>query len=231
MNMTRGRTTATFQPTQLAIGLLLVILGVLFLVGQAGLLNAGDVVRAGWPAILVLLGVAQYLHSRDVTGPLVVIGTGFVLLLFTTNIVPGSITTVIGPLLLISAGVWIMLGRARASGEALDDTITSYSMFGDVEITRRSNAFAGGTIVDVFGDTTVDLRAAVLAPEGAQIDVLTAFADVKIIVPRGWRVALSGIPAFGDYSDNTDVTAAAANDAPLLSVNVFALFGDLKIQN
>jgi predicted membrane protein len=225
------RASPTIDATRLVLGLVLVALGLLFLGDQAGLLSAGAVIRSGWPVILIVYGVAHYLTSRWLTGPLVVITIGLVLLLFTLDILPGPAGAVIWPLLLIALGIWIMLGRNRGPGGADDDSVVSYSIFGDTRIRRQSRGFAGGTIVEVFGDTTVDLRSATLAPDGASIDVVTVFSDVEILVPRGWCIALGGIPLLGDCDDTTEYDGPLPDDAPLLTVNVFALFGDLKIRN
>lgn len=217
--------------TRLVFGLALVLVGVMFLLSLADVVSAGEMISAGWPVVLIGFGVVHYLNSRQVVGSAVVIGLGAVLLLFSLDVLPGSATAMVGPLLLILVGVWILLGRGRISGASAGDTVSSFSMFGEANLTRHSQAFAGGQLVEIFGDTNLDLRPATIAPEGAHIDILALFADVKIIVPAGWRIELTGIPVFGEYSDRTNEGRALPSDAPTLTVNTLAVFAEVKVEN
>ena len=51
-----------------------------------------------------------------------------------------------------------------------------------------------------------------------------------MLVPKGWRVSVSGLPIFGGYDDKTTQGDLPA-DAPLLRVNATAVFGGVGVAN
>lgn len=107
------------KPDRVVLGLVLVALGMLFLLERAGVLDARTALEQWWPVALIALGVAQLVERpRGLTGPLVLMGAGIVLLLFTLGIMEGPVWRVIWPVLLVVAGVAVIIrtvreGRAR----------------------------------------------------------------------------------------------------------------------
>jgi len=231
MNQSGHGRPSGLDTTQLVTGLALVGLGVLFILGQADVLSVGDVISSIWPVVLIAYGVIHYFNSRHTLSSLVIIAIGAVLLLFTLDIAPGSALSLIGPILLIALGIWIIQGRMRVSGKPIDDTVNAFALFGSAEVVRQSRAFVGGSMTVLFGEGKLDLRPATLAPEGAQVDVLVAFGDAVILVPPGWRIVMGGIPIFAGNSDKTEYAGELPADSPTLTVNAVALFADVTVRN
>jgi hypothetical protein len=98
------------RPDRLVIGGALVILGVLYLLELADAVDAGQVVRDWWPVILVALGAAQLIERpRSIAGPIALMVAGGIVLLFTLDLVSGSVWQVIWPALLVVAGVALIV--------------------------------------------------------------------------------------------------------------------------
>ncbi|TVR36158.1 MAG: hypothetical protein EA388_04740, partial [Nitriliruptor sp.] len=96
--------------SQLVAGVLLITAGVLLLADRAGAVDAWQVFSTGWPAILILAGVAQILtRPRNLLGGTVLAGLGIALLAWTLGYVTSL--ALLWPLLLIALGVWLMTGR------------------------------------------------------------------------------------------------------------------------
>jgi len=87
---------------------------------------------------------------------------------------------------------------------------------------RRLSALA------VFGGSTIDLRKAIVPPEGMTISCACAFGGVDIVAPRGMRVQTRGMGVFGgfDRADNEP------NDpyAPTITIEGIAFFGGVSVK-
>jgi hypothetical protein len=90
-------------------------------------------------------------------------------------------------------------------------------------------AFRGGTLDCWYGGGVVDLRQATLDPAGATLRVRAFFGGGQIVVPADWRVTTSvvGLGGVGDARGGP----TAAEDAPTLAIEGFALFGGFGIQS
>lgn len=213
------------------LGVILLAIGVLLALDAAEVMAAGDIVSQWWPAIFIVLGLVEFISSRMRNyGALFVVVLGAVLLVATLDLVPGDVSAYIGPLVLVAIGVWVLFGRSSGRRVESADSVRSISAFGGAEIAQRSQQFAGGMLIQLFGGTTLDLRQARLADDGASIDALAAFGGVDIIVPRDWSVAVSGIPIFGSLDNKVDDSGEAADALARLSVNGLALFGGVEVK-
>lgn len=75
----------------------------------------------------------------------------------------------------------------------------------------------------VFGDVQSEATRYRTLNGGSQT-IVSLFGDVKLTVPPGTRVEVSGFSLFGDSR-----IAIEDGDDPTLRVNFFSLFGDLTI--
>ncbi|WP_204285408.1 DUF1707 SHOCT-like domain-containing protein [Microbispora amethystogenes] len=97
--------------------------------------------------------------------------------------------------------------------------------------TKRSGSWRiddGIGAVSVLGDVTLDLREAEV--RGREVDVVATcvLGDLKIIVPDGVDVELSGIAVLGDKKVQV-IEAPAGQAAPVVRVRAYVLLGDVKI--
>jgi predicted membrane protein len=79
---------------------------------------------------------------------------------------------------------------------------------------------------------TLDLTQAKLSPEGAVVDVMTAFGGTEIVVPLDCRVSFSGVPIFGGFSDKTTTHSdPVSQGGPSLNVRGTVMFGGVDVKN
>src|SRR5918996_32775 len=124
----------------------------------------------------VALGVVQLLdRPRSLLGPGIVIGVGVVLLLFTTDVVTGSVFALLWPALLIAVGVAILFrhGRGpeglREEGTA-EDVVRATAVFGGHEGVSRSSSFRGGSATAALGGEPNVVREPPPLPGGDALD-------------------------------------------------------------
>lgn len=212
-------------------GAVLVLLGALLLADQMGRLDAGYVIGRWWPLIIIGLGVAQMIEARSVgLGPLVVVGVGVLLQLGQLEVIPGGVWRYVWPVLLIVVGLQLVLRRGGALPAGRPDEVVSASaFFSGNDVISNSQSFRGATLTAAFGGITLDLRQAKLAPEGATVSILAALGGAELLVPRGWRVQVSGMPILGGVGNKTDPPTDP--QGPLLKVDATAFMGGAEVKH
>ena len=103
------------------------------------------------------------------------------------------------------------------------DEVELVASFAPLEYHSTSTAFRGGKVTTWFGGGVVDLRKAVLDPDGATLEVNALFGGGNLVVPEDWNVEtrIIGIGGAGDGRAKLE----RSPDAPTLRVEGQALFG------
>lgn len=222
---------ARFEPVPVVVGLVLVALGVLFLLDQAGSIDAGRLIDDWWPLVIVAIGLAQLVaNPRSPVVALIVVGFGVILLLSQLDLIGRDVWNYLWPAVLVAIGVVIIF---RAPGRNLpagigDEVIRTTALFGSNELVVTSQKFKGGAATAIFGGVVIDLRPANLDPGGATMAATALFGAVEVLVPRGWRVEASGTPIFGGLSNQVDPPAPGA---ATLKVDVTSMFAGVTIKH
>lgn len=229
----RGR--APTDHGRILIGLIVLALGTLVLLDAAGTLDAGRAIDHWWPTVIVAVGLFQLAEGRpSPVGPLLVTAFGTVLLLFSTNVLTENEEDYVWGGVLIGIGLLILSRwRGRLIGrEARDDELMRLDgIFGGPDVASSSQRFRGASLTAVFGGVKLDLRPAKPVPGGAVVNATAVFGGIEVIVPHGWRITVAGTPILGGVEDKTDRSQSLPEDAPLLHVDAFALFGGVQVRH
>lgn len=214
---------------RLLFGLVVFALGSLLLLDYADVIDAGRVIGMWWPVVLIGAGLlALFSNPRHWFMPLVIVGFGGAVLLWTTEVVDNL--RLVGPMFLVLIGLLVIFGRGFTNRlVGTQDRVNSFNVFSGSEIASRSGHFEGGSIGALFGGTEIDLRDAKPAP-GAELDVFVAFGGAEIKVPEGWQVVTHGMPIFGGF-ENVTTTERIPEGAPTLDVNATVIFGGLEVKH
>ena len=198
------------------IGLILIVLGVLFLLDAADVLAAGPVIADWWPLALILIAAVQLITApRAWLIPAIVIVVGLILLGATLDVLPSDAGTLFWPLVLIAVGVGFLLSHriGRGSPAAISDReVNAMAAFGGNDIVSQSTAFQGGSLVAAFGGVTLDLRGARL--RAPLHDLLHARLRVgpAAVAPPGLS-QITFLPSCCDSASPSGSASAAAQAA------------------
>jgi len=221
------------NPGRLLVGGILIALGIVFLLGRLGVADAGMVIGALWPLVIIAAGVLQMAVTHRLhVGAGIVVLVGLILLAASLHLLPANAWELFWPIVLIAIGVLFLAGViTRASQHQTDerDQAQVFSVFGGQRVINESQSFRGASLTAFFGGVTLDLRQAKLAPEGADVDVMTAFGGAQVIVPAGWPVSFSGVPIFGSFEDKT--SHGGEDAGPHLRIRGTAMFGGVEAKN
>ncbi len=221
------------NPGRLLVGVVLIALGVVYLLDRLGVAQAGTVIASFWPLVIIAAGVLQMAVTRRAhIGAAIVVLVGLILLAGSLHLLPANAWQLFWPVVLIAIGVLFLAGVITRGGlHQTDqrDQVHAFTVFGGQRVVSESQQFRGASLTAFFGGVTLDLRQARLAPEGADVDVMTAFGGAQMIVPVGWHVSFSGVPVFGSFEDKTSHTGGEGG--PQLRIKGTAMFGGVEAKN
>jgi len=219
--------------SQLLLGLLVIVVGVLFTLENLGAVDAHDYVRF-WPVALIAVGALKLWQSQGgggaFAGLLFILG-GTWLLLESLEIVTVRLRE-LWPILLVLVGasmVWRgMYGRQERADTDSTATVSAVALLGGINRGNNSPAFRGGDLTAVMGGCVIDLRQAAIDGE-AVIDVFVMWGGIEIRVPENWSVSGRVIPILGGYEDKTRPPQGATTHR--LVVRGFAIMSGIEIKN
>lgn len=116
----------------------------------------------------------------------------------------------------------------RLAPGAVRDHDTAICIFGGSDRKGVWAAPRDFTALCVFGGANLDLRKAVIPPEGMTIRCFAAFGGVDLVVPPDIRLEVRGAGIFGGFEHKD--TPDAPLDAPLIVIEGFAVFGGVGIK-
>jgi predicted membrane protein len=224
-------------------GLLLILLGVLFLADQFSFLNFGRIVATWWPVVLILIGLSHLAQpGRPHGSGIVLVLLGGAFLLATLGITSWAWIGRLWPVALILVGISMVLATQSSRSrtvheEALGTTATVppaetdhvNAYFTSIERVVSSQSWAGIGVSIFCGSVLLDLRQARLAPTGATIRVSITFGSMTVRVPPGWKVESRSAPIIGSLMDKRRTGVAAPQTEPTLLIIGGVAFGGLEI--
>jgi len=218
---------------RLLFGSLLAAFGVVFLLGSADIVDAGEIISGWWPAAIVALGVFQLTagrRTRRSAGVLIAIGLG--LLAVTTGLLGSDAWAYVWPVALILVGLWIVLGWGRRYGSrpSDDEVVEGIAVLGSAHLATRSQTFRRASVTSILGGVTLDLTEALPVAGGANVSITALLGGVSVLVPRGWLVEIRGLPLMGGWDDTTD-RAAVGPAAPRLEIQVLVALGGIEVKH
>lgn len=221
------------QRGQFIIAIVLIVLGVIFLMGNLDIIDVdiGDLITTWWPLILISLGVAGVFQTRTAPiGSIFLIVIGVVFLLITLDVADFDI---LWPIVIIGAGLWILFHNrvsSRSTAAEVDqDSVNVSALFSGSEQRITAQSFQGGNVSATFGGVELDLRAARLA-ESPVLNVNVLMGGVELHIPDEWLVNVNGSPIFGAIECSRP-QPAATDGAPTLTINASVAFGGLDIKS
>ncbi len=121
--------------------------------------------------------------------------------------------------------------RSDTEGEAVEDsanTPVAQVSFGSSSLYLHAEALTRGSFSVSFGELTVYFDDAKLDPGGAQVNVQCSFGEMRLMIPRHWRVLDNISSALANVARN-ERYANPEEGAPTLRLTGSVSFGEIKI--
>ena len=236
-----------FVHPRLVVGILIIIVGSLFLLDSLDFMDVDDVVRF-WPLFFVAVGATMAVQPSGTANRgfgIFLIAAGLWVLLYDFDIIPVSFWD-IWPVFLIGAGAW-MIWRAvgqpdgpprrpgdvapgRPSGnvaESSADRVSAFAFMSGIQRANNSKGFRGADLTAIMGGVDLDLRDAQMGPEPV-IDAFAFWGGIEVKVPADWVVINKVMPLMGGLEDDTRADEGSSKE---LLIRGSAIMGGMKITN
>lgn len=226
---------------RLIAGIIVIIIGGLFLLNNTvESINLGSVFQF-WPLILIILGVALLIKDRlrSLFGPLILIVIGGLFLISNLEIL--SISQY-WPALLILIGLAIIIGGFRRktrrqrspSASVIDASPNSDDNTNDATLSSANRTINGAFKNDhakiVMGSLMLDMRNAHIPDKPATLDISIVMGEAKIRLPSEWNVQITSTATMGESKD-TRSSSPTSSDHPDLIITGSVVMGSLKIED
>jgi predicted membrane protein len=218
-------------------GILIIVIGVIFLLGSLDRIDVGDLITDYWPLILIAVGLWHLLahNFRQVGTGLILIAVGSVFMLIKWGILSTNFWSVFWPVLIIAVGLWILLkprfkGYSGKVPEIKDDDLDAFVMFAGINRRLESKEFRGGKATALFGGIELDFANAKLAGNQATVDLTAMFGGIEVRVPRNWKVVVDSHAILGGVEDKHRPDSPEQSEATLF-IKATAIFGGIDIKN
>lgn len=233
----RGDRCARSVPSQVALGALVIGMGVLFLLDNLGITRFGDVLSF-WPMVFIIAGVVKLLDTGSRGG--YVLGLAWLVLgaaLILQNLGYIHISwQAVWPLILIGAGASVLWRATRRRDadllppkveEGSDAVLDLTAILGGIERRVTTQHFRGGEVTAVMAGCELDMRGASIDGE-AVLNVFALMGGIDIKCPPDWTVVLHGTPILGGFDEKT---AAPPDNAKRLVIKGYAILGGIQVRN
>ena len=212
---------------QLIFGFLILLAGVMLLGKKTGLFFIGFHL---WPLFLIALGVAMGFKSgfRSLgSWALIILGILFLIPRFTLF---GVLTThLVGPVLLILFGAYLMLKPARKAPASAapnaaapthdvhDASFIADASFSERNVVVTSKSFSGGQVVSNFSEVKIDMMDAEME-ERAVLTINASFSEIEIQVPGHWNIELNSNNVLSSVEDRRWLIADSSHSGKTLYI-------------
>ena len=228
-------------------GIVLIAVGTVLFLNQISFLQLPSWVFT-WEMLLITLGV--YIgakHAFRHPGWIIPVAIGTVFILDDIN--PDlSIGTYVWPILIITAGVFMIFSPKRKFGKQRwekwkkkieeeriysneNDYLDCVSVFGGIKKNIFTKDFKGGEIVSFFGGAEVNLTQADINGQ-VILDISAVFGGMRLIVPPHWEIKSELVSVMGGIDDKRPVfkdNTPDPNKVLILKGNV--VFGGIDIKS
>ena len=216
-------------------GLLIILIGILFLLGNLGKLDIGEVFSTYWPLILIFIGIWHLIaHEFRAGFGIILIMVGGFFMLVNLDIIRGRVWLYFWPLLIIAAGLWIIF-RPRIkliqvkAPEIKEKDLDAFTIFSGIKRRFDSQEFRGGRATVLFGGIDLEFTQAALADNKATVELTAIFGGIEIWVPDDWEVVVDSSSIFGGVEDKRKSVSKVETKATLF-IRATAIFGGIEIK-
>ena len=178
-------------------GIVLIVVGILFLGRNTNWWNFSIFFRGWWTLFLIVPSIISLVRKESMGTSFLILVLGVLMLLASQNVIEWStIWKVFLPIIIMVVGLSIIFGNRKVKTKKVKGNAKEYvAIFSGVDevINKIENDFK---MTAVFGGIELDMRDVTLDSD-LVIDCFTLFGGIDIRLPKDVKVEVNGLPIFG----------------------------------
>ena len=209
----------------LFLGILLIVVGVLFLGRNMDWWDFSIFFDGWWTLFLIVPSIISLVRREGIGTSFLILVLGVLMLLACQDVIEWStIWKIFVPLIIIVIGLSIIFGNGKVRSKKIKPNAKEYvAIFSGVDevINKIESDFK---ITSVFGGVELDMRDVKLDSD-LVIDCFTLFGGIDIRLPKDVKVEVNGLPIFGGVENkyrNHDATVT-------VYINHTTIFGGVDL--
>lgn len=133
-------------------------------------------------------------------------------------------------------GVKILSGQGRTFGSVgsstkgvlNEDSLSRVLIFSGLKTKLKTENFEGMDVVTIFGGGEIDAGSVKTKKTKIDIDLVSVFGGIKLVIPKGWQVKSEGVGIIGSFNNNTE---SYAKPSVTVHLKGAAIFGGVEVVN
>jgi len=214
---------------QTTLGLLVIVAGIVIFLANINFGTTRSILADWWPLALIVTGIyLLWSNARSYVWPLVLMGSGGILLLKTLKIADVDFGTLIIPLILLLVGTSIIvsaLRRQRQPTISNDDSMTA--ILGGTTSRNVSDNYEGAMVTAIMGGVELDISRATIKNE-AILSVNIIMGGLELRVADDVQIINRTQSILGGVENKTAPTTQKNN--PRLVIEGLILMGGIEIK-
>lgn len=209
--------------TNVIIGILLVIVAIGYIGNVFEVWNFTLFFPGWWTLFIIVPAVVALASNGFKKGYAVWLAIGVLLLVKSLGLIPGWMTKLLVPLLVLALGFAIIY-RGKLAGT---DGSSYFALFSGRTPNYNGKEFGGACCTALFGGVDLKLENAVIK-DGAVIDALAVFGGVDVKLPTNVNAEVSCLPLFGGISEPKN--RVHDDSFPTVKINAICIFGGIDVK-
>ena len=207
------------------IGILIIVLGVIFLGNSLNIWNVQIFFDGWWTVFIIIPSIMGLLQKEALASSFLGLSIGILLLLASQEVIKWNMVgKIFIPIILIVIGLLIIFkpGTKKIDKKNLPEYI---GLFSSIEEKANKN-FKGANCIAIFGGVELDLRDVDIKSD-ISINCTTIFGGIDIIAPKNVNIKTSGMPIFGGIENQKE---SNEESAPTIYINYVCIFAGIDIK-
>jgi predicted membrane protein len=224
---------------RLAIGLVIVALGLVHLADGMGIMSVHQPMRFFWPAVFIAIGVTILIERKSIHSQYWAygwLGAGFVEFAYQVYWIPFGIGKLIFPLVLLMLGARLIQRSinapaldGRSDGSPSDGQTRIFALLSGSERRTFTLPMKDAEVISIMSGVKLDLTNAVIDGERATLHVTAIMGGIEIFAPSEWSIVSEVTPILGAYVDKRRPTATPVTKT--LFIDGLVLMGGIEVKN
>ncbi|MDP2891560.1 MAG: DUF5668 domain-containing protein [Bacillota bacterium] len=213
----------------LCFGILIVLIGVVFLLNAVGAIHFQF--DTWWPLILIVIGLPVLIVGPGRFFALILVYLGGWFLCEKNGWLPTNMAGLFWPILIILFGIAVIYSVIRRKNKKEDkrEKFECAGSFCEVDMKNTSEAFKEGKASAVFGAVKLDLSSAHAESSEVKLTLEAVFGALEVVVPKDWEVHVSGALVLGAIQNKSSFQPAEKKVTA--NANCSGFMGAITIRN